>query len=316
MANWSLPTLGSLYTAVISALSDRLDDAAKMFDSGSTSPTNLPTGTKRWNATSSKWEKWSGTAWSDLAASYAINISGSAASASGLESGVALGNIGAAGLSYSYIQNVSVTKRLLGRNSSGAGVVQEVTLSQLLDWVGTTAQGDILYRGSSGWARLGAGTSGQVLVTGGPGGNPSWGSVSIASSAESVAGTDNAKFITPLRLREGLNAGGSAPVFACRAWVNFNGTGTPAIRSGGNVSSITDNGTGDYTVNFTTPMPDTNYAVNINVRREDAFGSPPMTAIERYATSGTAMSTSACRVHCGDPVGQKDSSVVCVSIFR
>lgn len=58
-----------------------------------------------------------------------------------------------------------------------------------------------------------------------------------------------------------LNASGSAPVYACRAWVNFNGTGTVAIRASGNVSSITDNGTGDYTVNFTTAMPDTNYSV-------------------------------------------------------
>jgi|DEB0MinimDraft_6_1074348.scaffolds.fasta_scaffold07042_9 hypothetical protein len=57
-----------------------------------------------------------------------------------------------------------------------------------------------------------------------------------------------------------FNASGSAPVYACRAWVNFNGTGTVAIRASGNVSSITDNGTGDYTVNFATAMPDTNYA--------------------------------------------------------
>ena len=47
----------------------------------------------------------------------------------------------------------------------------------------------------------------------------------------------------------------------CKAWVNFNGTGTPAIRSSYNVSSITDNGTGDYTVNFTTAMTDVNYSV-------------------------------------------------------
>jgi hypothetical protein len=54
---------------------------------------------------------------------------------------------------------------------------------------------------------------------------------------------------------------GSAPYYGARAWVNFNGTGTPAIRASGNVSSITDNGTGDYTINFTTAMPDANYAV-------------------------------------------------------
>jgi hypothetical protein len=47
----------------------------------------------------------------------------------------------------------------------------------------------------------------------------------------------------------------------CRAWVNFNGTGTVAIRASFNVSSITDNGTGDYTVNFTNALPDANYMV-------------------------------------------------------
>jgi hypothetical protein len=53
---------------------------------------------------------------------------------------------------------------------------------------------------------------------------------------------------------------GTAPVYAARAWVNFNGTGTVAIRASGNVTSITDNGTGDYTINFTTAMPDADYS--------------------------------------------------------
>jgi hypothetical protein len=49
--------------------------------------------------------------------------------------------------------------------------------------------------------------------------------------------------------------------YLCKAWVNFNGTGTVAIRASGNVTSITDNGTGDYTVNFTNAMTDANYCV-------------------------------------------------------
>lgn len=53
-------------------------------------------------------------------------------------------------------------------------------------------------------------------------------------------------------------AGGNA----VKAWVNFNGTGTVAIRASYNVTSITDNGTGDYTVNFTTAMPDANYSTS------------------------------------------------------
>jgi hypothetical protein len=53
---------------------------------------------------------------------------------------------------------------------------------------------------------------------------------------------------------------GTAPIYPCRAWINFNGTGTPAIQGSGNVTSITDNGTGDYTINFTTAMVDANYS--------------------------------------------------------
>ena len=60
------------------------------------------------------------------------------------------------------------------------------------------------------------------------------------------------------------------PAYFCRAWVNFNGTGTVAIRASGNVSSITDNGTGDYTVNFTTAMPDTNYCAVIQTNNNDS----------------------------------------------
>lgn len=56
---------------------------------------------------------------------------------------------------------------------------------------------------------------------------------------------------------------GTAPAFTVRAWVNFNGTGTVAIRDSGNVSSITDNASGNYTVNFTTAMPHANYAVGV-----------------------------------------------------
>jgi len=55
---------------------------------------------------------------------------------------------------------------------------------------------------------------------------------------------------------------GTAPLYMCRAWVNFNGTGTVAIRASGNVSSITDNGVGDYTVNFTTAMVDSNFSAS------------------------------------------------------
>ena len=74
--------------------------------------------------------------------------------------------------------------------------------------------------------------------------------------------------ITAAKLDSGQS--GSAPIYAARALVNFNGTGAVAIRESGNVSSITDNGTGDYTVNFTYPMADANYAVVFSANYESA----------------------------------------------
>lgn len=88
------------------------------------------------------------------------------------------------------------------------------------------------------------------------------GIIELATTAEAQVGIDDSRAITPLKLRNAFNASGAAPIYACRAWVNFNGTGTVAIRASGNVSSITDNGVGDYTVNFTTDMPDANFATN------------------------------------------------------
>ena len=73
--------------------------------------------------------------------------------------------------------------------------------------------------------------------------------------------------------------------YKCRAWVNFNGTGTVAIRAAGNVSSITDNGTGDYTVNFTNAMPDTYYAVSLS---SVTFSSVNNTVVPQIYGSSTA----------------------------
>ena len=67
-------------------------------------------------------------------------------------------------------------------------------------------------------------------------------------------------------VKTAINASGSAPIFACRAWVRFNGSGSGDLRYGsGNVTSVTDHGTGDYTVNFTTAMEDANYAIALGV---------------------------------------------------
>ncbi len=82
----------------------------------------------------------------------------------------------------------------------------------------------------------------------------------IAAGAVTTAKVADAN-ITAAKL-DGAQTG-SAPIYAARAWVNFNGTSTVAIRASGNVSSITDNGVGDYTVNFTTAMVDANYSASV-----------------------------------------------------
>ena len=66
-------------------------------------------------------------------------------------------------------------------------------------------------------------------------------------------------------------ATGDAPSYSARAWVNFNGTGTVAIRASGNVSSITDVSTGIYVVNLTTAMSDANYCITTNTTQN--FGT-------------------------------------------
>jgi hypothetical protein len=73
--------------------------------------------------------------------------------------------------------------------------------------------------------------------------------------------TDVASFTSAGVFAFNSGYGSVGAAYGCRAWVNFNGTGTVAIRASGNVSSITDNGTGAYTVNFTTAMPDANFSV-------------------------------------------------------
>jgi len=81
------------------------------------------------------------------------------------------------------------------------------------------------------------------------------------NSANTNGTLTNATLVTPnINSAQIPTISGTAPIYMCRAWVNFNGTGTVAIRGSGNVSSITDNNTGRYTVNFTTAMPDVNYS--------------------------------------------------------
>lgn len=134
-----------------------------------------------------------------------------------------------------------------------------------------------------------------------------------------VAGDTNIRFETATNEQARITSAGLfqfnsgygsvATAYGCRAWVNFNGTGVVAIRASGNVTSITDNGTGDYTVNFTTAMPDRNYAVTVGNGRNDSA----------YVTLGstTTPTTSAYRLTTWNGFSaQADGSEVYVAVFR
>lgn len=66
------------------------------------------------------------------------------------------------------------SKTIFANKTAGSASPTACTISEILDFLGTVAQGDIIYRNASGWVRLPAGTAGQVLTTGGAGANPSW----------------------------------------------------------------------------------------------------------------------------------------------
>ena len=110
------------------------------------------------------------------------------------------------------------------------------------------------------------------------------------------------------------------PFYACRAWVNFDGTkdtsGAPStantnrlIRGSGNVASVLRNGTGDYTVNFTTPMPDTDYADIITL--SDVADNKQSVRKTEYSPSTTSR-----RFECFDGYGVQDNETVTFAVFR
>jgi hypothetical protein len=107
--------------------------------------------------------------------------------------------------------------------------------------------------------------------------------------------------------------GSVATAYGCRAWVNFNGTGTVAIVGSGNVSSITDNGTGNYTINFATAMPDANYVAVCNGNQSAAGADTTRTLVSPLASLAGSHQI---QTGSGASSGRFDFAVVSVSIFR
>jgi hypothetical protein len=230
-----------------------------------------------------------------------------------------------ANVTYAKIQNVTSGK-VLGRDTSGAGVVQELPI--IVDTNGFIGLGrtpaskalDILTSSgaATAYARISRSTDaqGEVGVTIGTSGGTSWDMFLPSSSTDlcwyNTIGGTNMRLDTSGNLKFNSGFGSAGAAFACRAWVNFNGTGTVAIRGSGNITSITDNGAGDYTLNFTSAMPDGNYSMT---GTSQANSTPSYSGWETLYNMA-APATSSCRIGTGSSASGTDCAWNNVAIFR
>ena len=179
------------------------------------------------------------------------------------------------------LTNVSLTTAVTGTLPVDNGGTGLATL---------TANNLLVGNGTSTVNLIAPSTSGNIIRSNGT----AFESVApIASTAEAEAGTDNTQYLTPLRLREGVNATGTAPIYTARAWVNFDGTTTPpTTTASGNVSSVARNATGNYTVNFSTTMPSATYITQVTAERaigaQATYDTLQTGSVNVYTYGGTA----------------------------
>jgi hypothetical protein len=147
----------------------------------------------------------------------------------------------------------------------------------------------------------------------------------IPANTGTVVTTGSTAAVTPAMLSTGAPAwdgsgnlsfnsgyGSVATAYGCRAWVNFNGTGTVAIRGSGNVSSITDGGTGAYTVNFTTAMSDANYSTIATTRSNFGVDGGLIFFDGNFSAGNTGPINTISR----GTGASYDPTIVCVAVFR
>lgn len=168
MADHNTPTVTTPYSTLIDALNAKIVDVARGMDPATTSFTNQPTNTVSWSSAANKWQKWNGTSWVDLTATYAISISGLAATATALATGRLIN-----GVSFNGTGNITITA-----NSPAA-----ITLSN----AGDGAASGSTFNGSA--ARIISYNSVGAPSTAGAGATGSWG-INISGSAGSAAVAD------------------------------------------------------------------------------------------------------------------------------
>jgi len=173
-------------------------------------------------------------------------------------------------VTYAKIQNVTAAK-VLGRNTSGSGVVQELPIA--VDSSGNVGVGTNTPLSAAGYTSLTANNTTGSIVSLQVNGTETTrlqansGAATLYAIGAStlldftVNNAVQARITTAGLFQFNSGYGSLATAYGCRAWVNFNSTGTVSIYGSGNCSSITDNGVGNFTFNFATAMPDTNYCV-------------------------------------------------------
>lgn len=218
MADWNKPTTTSNYsTEFIPEISNRLLDVAKGNDPALVTVTNVPTGMIRWNSASGKWEKYSGAAWGDLAATYAIAISGNAGTASAWATGRTItltGDVTGVSGSWTGSANISFATTLATVTAAKGGTGQ----------AGGYTIGDILYAsGASALAKLADVATGNVLISGGVGTAPAWGKVGLTTHVSGTLAVASG----------GTNAGDAAT-----ARTNLSATGRASPGAGADASVV------------------------------------------------------------------------------
>ena len=157
--------------------------------------------------------------------------------------------------------------------------------------IGTSAPSDELHIEDSNntvQARLEA-TTGSLYV--GVGGNAGYLNTTTSEGIRiRDTGTDLASFREDGSFQFNSGFGSVGTAYGCRAWVKFDGTGTVTIRASGNVSSIDDNDTGNYTVNFTNSMPDANFAAVASTAGTTSSGNNSTTVGGDYSHTTTYFS--------------------------
>jgi hypothetical protein len=159
---------------------------------------------------------------------------------------------------------------------------------------------------SAGWLRLSNDGTNSTRI------NLNGSSYSTANQIEMfTAGTERMRIKSDGGIfSQPTGGGGLLEQFGCRAWVNFNGEGTPSIRGSGNVSSITDDGTGQFRINFSTALPDLNYVVCVGASNGTDYNNYQLAAPIGHS------STSSAKVWTGWTNGNYDHSWIQVAVFR